>query len=219
MKFELKDMYNYLISHTFPGAILGVEILLALQWFFNFDVLSLTKKIFSYSAGGILFFIIGTYAVSTLLGLIIDAIHHFCYEDFPIPQKLNKLMHINKPEAPKYNRFDGIVDDMSMEAYKHFISEEYYYPYEAFANISVVMFFGIYLLEFWLLCILNYKWKSCNFLLPLILYLAIVVIMICEARVTWDQMTHKEEPDFVKAFSNRKPQNSEGKLNHNLSQE
>ena len=35
MKFDLKDMYNYLISHTYPGALFGVEILLSLQWFFN----------------------------------------------------------------------------------------------------------------------------------------------------------------------------------------
>ncbi|MBF0515519.1 MAG: hypothetical protein HQK97_00170 [Nitrospirae bacterium] len=76
MKLDLKSMYNYLISHTFPGFLLLIECLLALQWFFKVDVFAALEKILSKDSGSIVVLSIIAYAFSTLLGIIVDGIHH-----------------------------------------------------------------------------------------------------------------------------------------------
>ncbi len=216
MKFELKAMYSYLMSHTFPGALFGIEIIFSLKWFCNCNLFPSIQTIISNNTGGVLIFIILAYAVSTLLGIVVDAIHHFFYED-AFSELLKKLFCKGKAEdqTPGYNRFTAIKDNMSMEAYKHFIDEEYYYPYEAYANISVVMFFGIFLFAYWLLTVLRYEWNSLNFTVPFAIYFIILIIMIWEARSTSNEMDEEEE-DFVKAFSNRQSENGKIKSNNDL---
>lgn len=78
MKFEIKDMYNFLLSHTFPGMILGIEIIYLLQWNKQIDITQLFQKPYSDHS---LLLIIVAYAVSTVLGFIIDGVHHWAYED------------------------------------------------------------------------------------------------------------------------------------------
>ena len=69
MNFDLKEMYNYLISHTFPGFILCLEIILGLEYLadvnaFNF-ITHMLNKGFATSS---IVVIIG-YVFSTFLGI------------------------------------------------------------------------------------------------------------------------------------------------------
>ena len=71
-------MYRYLLSHTFPGLILGIEIILAIYWFSDLPVKACIETGFKQHASVII--LIG-YAISTLMGFIVDGIHHFFFED------------------------------------------------------------------------------------------------------------------------------------------
>ena len=80
MNFEFRGMYKYLTSHTFPGLLLGVEILYIVKiikpalWFYFLQICcSNTSTVIVLS--------ILAYAFSTLLGVVVDSVHHFLYEN------------------------------------------------------------------------------------------------------------------------------------------
>jgi hypothetical protein len=199
MKFELSDMYKYLLSHTFPGLLLGIEILIMLQWFADYKITELIEHILSSRAGNIVIFAVVAYALSTSLGFIIDAIHHFLYED--LPEMIGKKK--DDDENDEANKFDAIINSDIMKMYVHFVDDDLYYPYEAWANLSIVMFPGIFLLCYWLLSIIKLKVISWGFLLPSITYIVIFIIVIYEAKHTLNEVD-SEEVDFVKALKIKK---------------
>lgn len=199
MKFELSDMYKFLLSHTFPGMLLGFEILIVLQWFAGYKVTELIDHILSSSAGNILIFVVVAYALSTSMGFIIDAIHHFLYED--LPEMIEKKKAVD--EKDEANKFDAITNADIMKMYIHFVDDDLFYPYEAWANLSIVMFPGIFLLCYWLLSIMQLNVVSWGFLLPSITYVVVFIIVIYEAKRTLDE-TDLEEEDFVKALKDKK---------------
>lgn len=199
MKFELSDMYKFLLSHTFPGMLLGIEVLFVLQWFAGYKITELIDHILSSSAGNVVIFIVVAYAFSTSLGFIIDAIHHFLYEE--LPDMIGKKKDDN--ENDETNKFDAITNADIMKMYIHFVDDDLYYPYEAWANLSIVMFPGIFLLCYWLLSIMKLNVVSWGFLLPSITYIAVFIIVIYEARLTLDESDSEEEA-FVEALKNKK---------------
>ena len=199
MKFELSDMYKYLLSHTFPGMLLGIEILIVLQWFAGYKITELLEHILSSSAGNIVIFVVVAYAFSTSLGFIIDAVHHFLYED--LPEIIDKKKHGD--ENDETNKFDVITNADIMKMYVHFVDDDLYYPYEAWANLSIVMFPGIFLLCYWLLSIMKLNVVSWGFLLSIITYIVVLIMVIYEAKRTLDE-TDSEEDDFVKALKAKK---------------
>ncbi len=133
MNFNLKEMYRYLISHTFPGLLLLVELLLFLQntAYPNIFMSPLPDKY-------IAILILAGYSFSTLLGTMLDGIQHSIFDLF-IDPRTDKESIKNKFIAIKNN-------DKDMEVYKHFIEDDFWYPYEAYANISIAMFLGLILL-------------------------------------------------------------------------
>ena len=80
MELKIRDLYSYMLSHTGPGFLLGVEILIYLQLFANIDVSGFISRIWLGNTGGILVFAAIVYIVSTILGIIIDGFHHFFFE-------------------------------------------------------------------------------------------------------------------------------------------
>lgn len=132
MGFNFKEMYSYLLSHTFPGLLFLVEILLFLKFtvYSNISTLFLSDKL-------IVILILAGYAFSTLLGTMLDAMQH-CFFDIIDPDI--KKEHIKE----KYLAIKN--GDKDMGVYKHFIEDDLWYPYEAYANISVAMFLGLILL-------------------------------------------------------------------------
>jgi hypothetical protein len=185
MKFELKDMYGYLLSHTFPGLLFLIEILLVLQWWAKLHVLEFAQKIWSTAAGNIVIVLILAYAFSTLLGVVIDGIHHFLFED---------IWDIRQREEEE--KFPAISDSLKLDIYKHFLEDDLWYPYECYANIMIVMIPGFFLLKHWLSWILHVE----N-LWPLIIYAVIWGIMLGEAICTYRRFL-KDEEQFVNSYSN-----------------
>ncbi len=123
MKFELKAMYSFLISHTFPGLLVLIQALLFYQWFIDPHFWEFLKTNWPTQAGLILVILIMGYAISTILGVILDGVHHFIFEDF-----------LRKKTADQ--KFCAIKDDFTIEVYKHFLEDDLWYPYEAYANVA-----------------------------------------------------------------------------------
>ncbi len=71
MNFNLKEMYRYLISHTFPGLLFLVEILLFLKNTAYPNILSLLPDKY------IAILILAGYSFSTLLGTMLYSTFHF----------------------------------------------------------------------------------------------------------------------------------------------
>ena len=226
MKFELKDMYKFLLSHTFPGLLLGVEIILGLHLLTDVPIEDLLKKTWSSNS---LLLIISGYVLSTLLGFIVDGIHHYYYDEdrnqmqrdgFPLFWKPDT--NAIKDEAVKYSKrkFQALRDEHSLTVYKHFVEDDLFYPSEAYANIGIAMVPG------WLLLIyvfirellesyspLKFSWQF-HFahwfvtLLIIIIYTYFMWVMLYEARHTWS-MHEMEEEQFVTVFSNENAMHAE----------
>lgn len=215
MKLDLKDMYKFLLSHTFPGLLFGVEILLFLYWFTNLPVSDYLIK--GWKSNPVLLTILG-YAFSTILGSVIDGIHHLFYEDSPSFKSFIKLkpdkddQHFKRETDDAENKFKAVSDEHRLNTYLHFLEDDLYYPYEAWANISVVMVPGFFLLlglllrgslsllKVWSWNInfyLSYVWLLVVFLL---LYCFIFFTMVFEAKYTL--LTNQEhEKKFNAVFS------------------
>lgn len=193
MKFELKDMYNFLLSHTFPGSLVLAEILLCLQWFAQLDVWEFLKGVWSSSSGGAIVLLIFSYAGSTLLGNVLDATHHFILEDF-----------LRKPEDDK--KFRSISDNLTMNIYKHFLEDDLWYPYEEYANLFFAMIPGWILLGYWLSAIMRFDgWRLW---IPILFYGIVLFIVLGEAIYTYLKFT-RDEKTFIAVYSQKKGADSE----------
>lgn len=193
MKFELGDMYKYLLSHTFPGLLVLIEILFGLKWFAKIDVwISLSKL-------NVWVLIIIAYALSTLLGIIVDGIHHLLYEDIervksrPLKFKMRDVKTENLKE-----KFEAILDKDKMEIYQSLIMEDYWYPYEAYSNISIAMIPGFILLVYWFIWRLEIStycgWGG--FIISVLVYIFVFVAMFLEARYTYKIIKDGEKHFF-----------------------
>ena len=191
MKFELKDMYSFLISHTFPGLLVLVEILLFYQWYVNPHFGEFVQQNWPTETCTIILLLILAYAFSTLLGVILDCVHHFILEDFLRKNTID-------------NKFTAIKDNLSMEVYGHFLEDDLWYFYEAYANVGLAMVPGLGLFWHWLSSILHLQgWQ---FWLPLFLYVAILTMTFAEAIYTHSRFIRDEE-EFIRVYSARQTAN------------
>lgn len=192
MKFDLKEMYSYLLSHTFPGLLFLSEILLFLQ---NaaphekiiIDCSGITNLL---QAHPVILVLVG-YAFSTLLGTMLDGIQHCIFDRFVEPAKKRGMTDEERAEK-KYTAI--MNNDKAMEVYKHFIEDDLWYPYEAYANISGAMIFGLILLLFETWLRVWFWWG------PIIIFISILGALIYEAMYTF-ALYHDEEEQFLKAYS------------------
>jgi hypothetical protein len=80
MDISFKELsYGNLISHTFPGLFLAFEIILAFRLFTPFNGFNFICSI-NYTVTNVLGILIGVYVIATLLGIILDAIHHVAFK-------------------------------------------------------------------------------------------------------------------------------------------
>jgi hypothetical protein len=193
MRFELKDMYSFLISHTFPGLLILVELLFFYQWFINPNFWNFIQENWPTETSTVIVILILGYAFSTLIGIVLDSVHHFIEDIFN---------HKNKDD-----KFEAIKDSFSMDVYKHFLEEDLWYPYEAYANVGVAMVPGLFLLYYWLSCI--HHFEGLRFWVPVLAYLVTLSITIAEACFTYRRF-YSDETEFKAIFSKKQESNQTG---------
>ena len=205
------------MSHTFPGLLLGVELLFLLKWVLHENLL---QYFFNFimkpnNTGNMIAFTIVAYAFSTVLGFILDGIHHFFFEDFKETKFYEKIKCClskktsDKPEEKKDSIvnpdiFKKIAGPDDMLIYQHFIEDDYWYPYEAYSNIFFAMVPGWFILPCWV----YEKSKSWLYtILFFILYTVILAIIFYEAFKTYKQFLEMEK-GFAKNYSSQQNKSS-----------
>jgi hypothetical protein len=166
MEFKLKDMsYGLLLSHTFPGILLALEILVAFELFTPLNIFS---RIFSIEANitNLVTILIFAFVSATIFGFILDGIHHFLFR---------------KLEGDDCKIYEVITKMEQMQIYKHFVEYDLWYPYEAYANIGIAMSPGLLLLPYGLYSLSVSTW----FIVALsLVYVIIFGIVLYEAYST-----------------------------------
>ncbi len=199
MKFELRDMYKYLISHTFPGLIFALDIIYAIKWSTKYDIYEIFKLIWGRGeAGNIIAFLILAYVLSTLFGIVLDGIHHLFFDD----RKFFRFKFKEAEEELSKDKFWAINDKESQDIFESVLMEDYWYPSESYANIFIAMFVGFPLLIYWLHCLKSFDFLSFEFLVPFGLYTSIMVFMWLEALGT-SKIFNAGEANFISVFSER----------------
>jgi hypothetical protein len=184
MKFDLKSMYTFLISHTFPGFIVLVELVMYIDWFLNSGFASrIASEIGKHQLASAL---IG-YLLSTMLGIFIDGISHLLFDD------------LFREQMRDY-KFTALYDDLSVNIYKHFLEEDLWYFYECYSNMSIALFLGSPLLSRVIHCNPSSIFMMCS-CAPYVLCAAydfIVLVLFAEACYTHRRFA-LDEMDFIEA--------------------
>ena len=131
------------------------------------------------------------FVIATILGFLLDGIHHFMFKKRE--STLNNEMY-------KY-----LTTAERMALVRHFLDDDYWYPYEAYANIFIAMLPGIIIIPCGLLRL------QTNLIFTGVVYflfIAILYIIFVEARDTLDQYKDVES-NLIEGFKNdgKKPPN------------
>jgi hypothetical protein len=183
VEYRIKDMsYGLLLSHTFPGLLFGLEILLAFELFTKINIINLLFLI-ENNASNLIAIFIAVFVSATLLGFILDGIHHFIFED--VYEKI-----VLKKNPYNLKLFQLIKNAEQMHIYKHFLEDDLWYPYEAYANIGIAMLPGLILLPYWLNKLQIATWFNA---IVTVFYWSVFIIMIYEAKSTLQLFNEAEE--------------------------
>jgi hypothetical protein len=190
MEFNIKGMsYSLLLSHTFPGLLFGLQILLAFALYTKFNVITFLSSQ-ENNAINLVSFLTVTFVFSTLLGFIVDGVHHFIFEDF-----LNIILK-RKDSCCNMKLFQFIKTNQQAQIYRVFLLDDYWYPYEAYANIGISMMPGLILLPHWLYHLQITTWFNITITF---VYWLICFIMSYEAIITL-QVFREAEDKLIENF-------------------
>jgi fumarate reductase subunit D len=179
---DIKNIsYSTVLSHVFPGILLELQIFLAIGLFSPIDFLAkiigfIQTNISNLISFGLLFFVL-----ATILGFILDGIHHFIFRN---------------RESQLYDIYEYINSGERLEIMKSLLDDDYWYPYEAYANIGIAMLPAMMLLPYWML-IRSFHWAF--IVITMTIYLAVCAIMWYEAIQTLEIYKGVERA-LIKAF-------------------
>lgn len=179
MQIDFKGTYSYLTSHTFPGLLAGLEIILFFKLFTPFDGFKILFEI-DYKATNLIVLLTIMFVLSTLIGLIIDAIHHRLF------RKLEG--ELNTDEIYKHIRNTDQLNIFNK------IDNDYWYYYEAYANILIAIAPGIILVPILLFRLNVY---SLLILILITIYACVMWILYDEAKYTLLKVLGDVEEKFV----------------------
>ena len=164
MEIKIKNYeYGHIISHTFPGLFLLFEIILAFKLVMPLDFLCYLRAIRIEST---ILLIIILFVLSTLLGIILDASHHYIFRNYEKPILAPEVYrHINSSEK--------------LEIYRQVRDADNYYYYECYANMCLAMIPGILIFPIWFWELDLPFWLIIIFLL---LYIGIILILFNQAK-------------------------------------
>ena len=190
MEFKIKGMsYSLLLSHTFPGLLFGLQILLAFALFTKFNVITFLS-LQETNAINLVSFLTVTFVFSTLLGFIVDGVHHFIFEDF-----FDKILKRGN-SCCNMKLFQFIKTTQQAQIYRVFLLDDYWYPYEAYANIGISMMPGLILLPYLLYHLQITTWF--NITMTFVYWLTFF-IMSYEAIITL-QLFREAEDKLIENF-------------------
>lgn len=198
MDINFKELsYGNLISHTFPGLVLLLEIVLAFKLFTPIDGFKILLEI-DFKVINIIALLIVLYIFSTIVGIILDGIHHFIFK--------------KKEGWDGYEIYKVISSIEQLQIYKKLVDEEYWYYYECYANIGISMIPGAFLIPYFLYSININIWFI---IVTWIIYVLTLVICINEA-INALNICLKIEKALFENFSKKESAINTGKQNETV---
>ncbi len=179
MQIDFKGSYSYLTSHTLPGLLAGLEVILFFKLFTPFDGFKVLFGI-DYKAANLIALVAVIFVLSTLIGLIIDAIHHKLFRKLEDKLNTDEIYKYIK-NADQLNIFTKIDND-------------YWYYYEACANIMIAIAPGIVLVP-----ILLYRLNVYSLLILILfaIYAYVIWVLYDEAKYTLSKLLSIVEEKFL----------------------
>jgi len=184
MEFSLKELkFGYIISHTFPGLILAIELLFLVDMSTERGIwYSILQEIKNFSN---LVGIIGVFAVfATMLGLIIDAFQHLAFESI---HWIYCLARRGKYEI--YAVHEVIKKEEHLKIYNYLVVDALWYYYEGYCNTAISLIPGIYIIPSVLQRLgISGNWISGS----RYLILFVILVLLVEGAVTYGQSRKTE---------------------------
>jgi hypothetical protein len=136
--------YGLLLSHTFPGLLVEAEIAVGLHFFAGPCLPNILNLVSGKDNVPLLILaLVLLFAFATLLGFVIDGLHHACFED--IPRRIAGFYR----KKPKVHDDEAMYRVMRSQEHLQlyiYLEDELWYPYEAYANIGIALGLGCLLL-------------------------------------------------------------------------
>jgi len=179
--------FGHIISHTFPGILLGVQLIIFLDLLTPHRICFFILQYLGNFSGFIT--IAGFFLVlATILGLIIDALQHLIFECV-----IERLHTYKTGETYEIYQIHRVKSEMAIRIFHEIFEDQLWYYYEAYANIALCLL-PIYFLIPRISKILRIgsPW-------PLVAYLStsvIIGILCIEAFITYKQ-AKKTEKELV----------------------
>jgi hypothetical protein len=182
MEFRIRGMsYGLLLSHTFPGLLLEIEVVLAFQFFTNVNLARYSSFVVdtgaAQSAVRIVALAIAMLVCATLLGIVIDGVHHWFWE-----------RRIKKEDYEIHKHIKSVEQ---MQIYIHFVEDDLWYYYEAYANTAIAMIPGLGLLPYWLAHCLQAHWLFVC--VVFLVYAFLLMVMLVEISKTKREVNETEK--------------------------
>ena len=178
--------YNMILSHTFPGILLECEILLAFQLFSPSNIINKVSAFAQANVSNIVFFFALFFVLATIFGVILDGIHHLIFR---------------KQENETYGIYKYITSLERMQIVRGLLDDDFWYPYEAYANIWISMTPGLILLPYWMVTLQFHLAFVAGIMA---VYVAVFELMRREAISTL-KMYKKTEIELIEAFKGTQP--------------
>lgn len=177
--------YNTILSHVFPGVLLELQIFLAASLFSPVDITAKATAFVQANLSTLLSFGILFFVVATILGFILDGIHHFIF---------------HKQERTTLDIYKYLTSQERLEIAGSVLDDDLWYPYEAYANIWIALMPGLILLPYWMHA---HKFSVIFIVVTMTIYIVVFAIMFCEAIRTlkWYKEVQNE---LIKAFQEHK---------------
>jgi len=179
MHIDFKGAYSYLTSHTFPGLLAGLEVIIFFKLFTPRDGFKILFEI-DYNAANLIVLLIVIYVLSTLMGLIVDAIHHRLFRKLEEQLKTEEIYRYIK-NGEQLSIFIKIDND-------------YWYYYETCANIMIAILPGIIFVPILLSRIGVHPFFT---LILIAIYAYLLWILYDEARYTLSDILQNIEENFL----------------------
>ncbi len=116
--------YGHLLAHTVPGAFLAIQLVVMFEWITGAGIFNLDnfRKI---AWPNITMLLILWFVAASLLGNVIDAVHHAFFKSKERQVDDTVLEYLSNAER--------------LSIYARLVDDDYWYPYEFYANILVSM--------------------------------------------------------------------------------
>lgn len=187
---EIKELrFSHIITHTFPGIIIAIEILIGIDLLTSRSVIHDILQSLRDYPGLAIVMLVSFLVVATIIGIVVDAMSYF-------------ILHylFGKNPLDDFKGCKVIKNFEQLGVYKYVVEEWYYNYYEAYINTAVVIAPGIVVIP---LCLPKIGITVIFALASGFLLFCVVCLLFMEAYITYNDAV-KMDNEFAESMKELK---------------